>query len=422
MRRQLFRLIVIAALITATFSLVSLTAAAGKPADIRVFHALHGVEQADFYLNDIYAGSLGYSESAPYILVQPGKVTLKAFAPGMGPDGTALFEGTFDAGDDQRMNVALIGSGTEMKLGVFATDLSPVPAGQARVHVICSSTGWPEYKLSAIGADKAEMVLADKLAPGATVTVNVPVGSYTLKGNGLSEKFSTMSFNAGTVYSIFVVDYPNASGSGKTAELRTFSGGATIDGPMGYLRLVHAIPDAPAVDAYVNNALVAPGLKFGDFTVHMAVPPGKYDVSLFAAGSDPKQGKPLSTLSADVADGAALTGIAMGSLNTPTLAALTDDRTAPPDTQSRIAIYNARPDAIDVSLDGASVAKGLGAGQLSSLLDVPSGKHAISVTAGGAEIAAWKDYSVSPNTAFVLRTLIITGKAPIVLSARPAQK
>jgi hypothetical protein len=419
MRVRLFLLTIMlaTAIVALPLGNVQIARAAGRPADVRVVHALSDAGQADFYLNDIFAASLDYGQDAPYILVPPGAVKLRAFAPGTGPAGKPLFEGTFQAKDDQRINVALIGSGNEMKLGVFPIDVSPLAAGQGRVLIICSSTGWAQYTLTGTTADGSTVTLADKLAPGASVTVNVPVGVYTLKGNGLAAADPTLSIHANTIYSAFVVDVPGQRG--KAADLKTFAASALAAGPAGFWRIVHTIPDAPAVDVYVGQTLIASRLRFGESTVHMAWKPGRFEVNLFAAGTGGK-GTPLKSVTAEVAENGTLTSVVMGSASAPNLTTFTDDSSAPPSKTSRVIVFNARADAIDIALDGKEAVTGLGAGQISKSWDLQEGVHKFAITAGGSVIENIDNYSVSPNTAFVLKTLVVTNKGTVILSARPA--
>ena len=54
------------------------------------------------------------------------------------------------------------------------------------------------------------------------------------------------------------------------------------------LRAVHASPDAPAVDIYVegDNTPVATNVAYGDVTAYVTVPAGTYNVQLRPAGAD----------------------------------------------------------------------------------------------------------------------------------------
>ncbi len=55
-----------------------------------------------------------------------------------------------------------------------------------------------------------------------------------------------------------------------------------------YIRLLHASPDAPAVDVYANNKPIAKNLSFKQFTEYLPVPPGQYNIKVFPAGETNK--------------------------------------------------------------------------------------------------------------------------------------
>lgn len=68
------------------------------------------------------------------------------------------------------------------------------------------------------------------------------------------------------------------------------------------LRVVHASHDAPAVDVYANDALVASDLSYQEATGYLSVPADTYVVDLRAAGADPTSPPVFTetlTLSAD---------------------------------------------------------------------------------------------------------------------------
>lgn len=51
-----------------------------------------------------------------------------------------------------------------------------------------------------------------------------------------------------------------------------------------YVRLLHAVPDAPAIDAYVNDRLVARNLAYRNFTNYIKLPIGSYDIKIYPTG------------------------------------------------------------------------------------------------------------------------------------------
>lgn len=51
-----------------------------------------------------------------------------------------------------------------------------------------------------------------------------------------------------------------------------------------YVRLLHAVPNAPAVDVYSNNSLIAKNLSYRNFTPYLPIIPGTYNIKVFPTG------------------------------------------------------------------------------------------------------------------------------------------
>ncbi len=132
------------------------------------------------------------------------------------------------------------------------------------------------------------------------------------------------------------------------------------------LRAVHASPDAPAVDIYVegDNTPVATNVAYGDVTAYVTVPAGTYNVQLRPAGADSSTDPVFET--GDVALGAdvILTAVAAGLFGStdPTnefrIIPLFEDFATPGSGNAIVRVLHASPDApavdIDVGNDGTS--------------------------------------------------------------------
>lgn len=58
-----------------------------------------------------------------------------------------------------------------------------------------------------------------------------------------------------------------------------------VDEMNSFIRILHASPDAPAVDVYANGSKIASNLKFKEFTEYLPVMPGSYNIKVFPAGT-----------------------------------------------------------------------------------------------------------------------------------------
>lgn len=54
---------------------------------------------------------------------------------------------------------------------------------------------------------------------------------------------------------------------------------------MSFIRILHASPDAPAVDIYANNNLIAEGLSYKQLTSYLPILPGNYEIQVYPAGN-----------------------------------------------------------------------------------------------------------------------------------------
>lgn len=54
---------------------------------------------------------------------------------------------------------------------------------------------------------------------------------------------------------------------------------------MSFVRILHASPDAPAVDIYANNNIMAEGLSYKQLTNYLPIIPGNYQIQVYPAGN-----------------------------------------------------------------------------------------------------------------------------------------
>jgi len=52
-----------------------------------------------------------------------------------------------------------------------------------------------------------------------------------------------------------------------------------------YIRVLHAVPNAPAVDVYANNNIIAKKIPYKRFTQYIKVKAGDYNIEIYPAGS-----------------------------------------------------------------------------------------------------------------------------------------
>ncbi len=153
------------------------------------------------------------------------------------------------------------------------------------------------------------------------------------------------------------------------------------------INVVHASPDAPAVDVYLDGTKALSDLAFGSFSGWVAVPSGKHQVQVAAAGSDVSTA--VIDAEVELSPDAAYEVAAVGNLAEIKPAVfqvdLSDVGTAT-DAMSRIRVIHASPDApaVDIALKGGDVLiGGLAFPDASDFLEVPAGSYDLEVRPAG---------------------------------------
>jgi hypothetical protein len=153
------------------------------------------------------------------------------------------------------------------------------------------------------------------------------------------------------------------------------------------LNVIHASPDAPAVDVYVDGAQALGDLAFGETSGWVAVPAGEHQVQVTAAGAE------LATAVID-ADLTLIEGGAYEVAATGLLAEITPQvyqvdlspLAADDEATARLRVVHASPDApaVDVAVkDGDVLIADLAFPDASDYLSVPAASYDLEVRAAG---------------------------------------
>ena len=174
--------------------------------------------------------------------------------------------------------------------------------------------------------------------------------------------------------------------------------------PMGYVRVIHTVPDAPNVDIYANETMIVEDLAYGEYTEYLAIPEGEYKISVYATGTTDA---PVVTNMLNVEPNKVLTVAAVGMLNDIGLLAIRDVDD-PEDTQkSMIRFLHLSPNApaVDITLpDGTVVFDDVSFKQITPYRDVtpmnytlevrPAGSSDVVLSVPGVDLESGKYYTV----------------------------
>jgi hypothetical protein len=179
---------------------------------------------------------------------------------------------------------------------IISQSTTPVSAGNARLFV-------------AHGAALAPEVDVYVTAPDADLAGSAPVGTFAFKGTiGPAEVAAgdyqirvtpagapgTVVYDSGTVTladgsDLTIAALPNMSGGPAPITLVALTGSGTLEiadiNTPTSLQVVHASPDAPAVDVVVDGNVLVPNLPFPVATGFVEVPAATYNVAVTVAGN-----------------------------------------------------------------------------------------------------------------------------------------
>lgn len=122
------------------------------------------------------------------------------------------------------------------------------------------------------------------------------------------------------------------------------------------VRVVHASPDAPAVDVYVDGQRAISNLRFTEGTNYTMLPEGQHQVQVFAAGTGPG-GTAVINAPVTLQGGRAYTIVAANVVARIEPLVIEDNLTPPVAGKAHLRVIHAAPDApaVDVAVKGGPV-------------------------------------------------------------------
>lgn len=124
-----------------------------------------------------------------------------------------------------------------------------------------------------------------------------------------------------------------------------FTAGLALAQPSARVRVIHASPDAPAVDIYVDGAIALDNLAYQDATDYVNVPSGQRVLQVFVAGTNTRVAEVTASLSTGLSYSVVAAGFA-GAGKTPGFRLLLLQDSLPLDTNwSYVRVVHGAPSA-----------------------------------------------------------------------------
>jgi len=367
---------------------------------VSIVHASPDAPNVDIYVDgNLALSNLGFGWWSGWLALPAGEHQVQV-TPSGAAAADAVIDATLDLESGVAYQVAATGFVAEIAAQVYVIDPSGVEDGNARVTVMHTVPDAPAVDVAVTGGD----VLVPGLEfPNMSDALDVPAGAYDLEVRiGGTEDVALplpgVELAANTLYNVYAIGsvetgiYPfviptTLHGAATPVAATASTGCAAILGigaDEACVNIVHASPDAPAVDVYVDGGLALEGLEFGAFSGWVALPAGDHQVQVTAAGAAPDTA--VIDVPVSLESGVAYQVAATGYLDSITAQVYPADLTATGADMARVRVIHNSPDApaVDIAVTGGDVLiSGLEFPNASDSLDVPAGTYDLEVRPAG---------------------------------------
>lgn len=181
-----------------------------------------------------------------------------------------------------------------------------------------------------------------------------------------------------------------------------------------HIRVLHAVPDAPNVDVYANDELIANNLAFGESTSYLPVSDGTYEVSLYVAGST---NSAVLTNMLTVYTHSVITVAAVGKLSNIGFLAIPDSNITfePNNPMIRFAHLSPNAPAVDITLPDETVLfSNISFKEVTSYLSVSPSNYTLQVNVAGTSTIALTvpDVTLESNKIYTVYAIGLVDESP----------
>ncbi|WP_144395110.1 DUF4397 domain-containing protein [Pleionea sediminis] len=349
-----------------------------------------------------------YAEASPRLEVNEGELTVEI--QGIFPDGTTptvIGPATLDLTADMLYTAIAVGEVAEIDALIVAREDSDINAGELRAQVVHAAPNAPmvDVYVTEPGADLTTTAALGTFSfEGSLGPVDVPEDTYqirvTLAGDPETVVFDSGSLELTSGLDLTIAAIENTlTGESPINLLVTTNSSSFIVQDVDAtadLRVVHASPDAPAVDVLVNDeTTLVSNLDYAEATGFVGVPADTYNVKVVPTG----EVAPV-VIDADLTldQGTNYTVLAVDLLETIEPLVITEDRRSVA-TEAKVQIIHASPAAGNVDIYVTAPGAGIAdvdptfsdvpfKGTTEGFVSLPVDSYDITVTLAGTKDAA----------------------------------
>jgi uncharacterized protein (UPF0264 family) len=396
--------------------ITTIGATAGAPqAQVRVIHASPDAPAVDVYVDSLRAVSnLAFGAATSFASVPAGTRNVRVFPAGADPETTnPVIAADLTLAPNGYYSVFAIGTLAQIAPLAAMDDLSPTASGQARVRIAHASPDAPAVDVAVQGGP----VLFSNLPFGQISSyLDVAAGTYTLEVRvaGTSTVVLTIpnyALEPGKAYTVAAI---GLAGGTPALTVLPLVNSTT---PQAQVRVIHASPDAPAVDVYVDGVRAIQNLAFGAATPFTALPAGSRSVKVYAAGADPAISSPVINADLTLTANTYYSVFATGTLAEIAPLVTTDTLAPPASGQARVRVIHASPDApaVDVAVQGGPVLfSNLAFRQVAEYIEVPAGTYNLEVRLAGTPtvVLPVPNYLLEAGKTYSIAAIGLAGGTP----------
>lgn len=154
--------------------------------------------------------------------------------------------------------------------------------------------------------------------------------------------------------------------------------------PSAYFRMLHAVPNAPAVDIYANGKLVAKDLNFKEESPYWSVVPGNYRIEIYPTG---EKGRVLIDANLYIPQDSIFNVSIIGTLPNISLYPIPEPTVAQNFGRPCIRFINLSPDSPELDVltaDGRKIFNKVGFKDITDYACVPAGSYTFKIQQAGS--------------------------------------
>lgn len=188
----------------------------------------------------------------------------------------------------------------------------------------------------------------------------------------------------------------------------------------GRVRVMHASPDTPPVDIFVDGAKAVTALAFPNNTPYVTLPAGGHNVKVFVSPSD-GTGAPALEANLEIGTGKDYSVLAVGELGKGSLGlyVLEDDNSTPAAGKAHVRLIHAAPDAppVNVAVTGTNtnVFTGVAYRNFGGYTPVDAGTYSldVNVNASGATVLTVPGLKLEARTVYTVVAVGLAGNGTL---------